>query len=1787
MKKLLLSLVLIALIIDTYSQENEFSLQNQADQKIRIIKSFIESSLLEPFIDADPISGLVISGDITLNSDSSLVRIILIDDHYNEYLVFESYTLITDSWSSSIDQIGEETTLLNYVVPTTIRIEIIDASIFLKEIITSKADTKKSVSEIGDLRQQQMQTRINKINENLKKRNIPWIAGETSISQMTYEEKKAYFGEDLPNLYGFEYYTGGIFVMPGVLDAEDETDYNSVSTDLGDSPYVKEFSWRDVHGQDWVTPVKNQSQCGSCWAFGATGATELMVNLYYNQKLDLDLSEQQLVSCSGTGSCSGGYTYRTVDYIRRVGIVEEDCFPYRATDMICNEMCKNPTERIRIGGYINHLERTDDNIRKVVLQGAATFSIIPWRHSITLCGFKTLNAGDKVYIKSSTGTRWVTIDNSSSLIGKTAWLIKNSWGTWWGDRGFAYVVTNLSDINPWHTCQLIGSVTSMNYNTSDIACLDNDGDGYYTWGIGPKPAHCPPCPDEPDGDDSNACFGPRDEYGNLQSFTTPEPSAEDATIFEGQMVPNLTAEGNNIKWYSDYKLNNLVYAGNSFATGHTSKGIYTYYVTQTLSDCESVPKAVHLIILEGVSPPETNDVEVCFGDQRLIKATGENIRWYSDTDLKVLVYEGNNYTPTVTEPAVYSFYITQTIEGIESPPSNVTYTIKQPPGPINAEDKVFCSDEGLFMYAYGENINWYTGEFSNELFDERNNRTYKIVSIGKQVWMAENLDIGVQINGTTESSDNGIIEKYYYNDDPAIGSTYGGLYQWQELMNYSTIDGSQGICPAGWHIPSNEDWKILEMELGMSQDDVDVLGIRGTDQGLQLREGGSSGFEALMAGKREPEGTFTALEYYATFWNSSGYNRTVSVHFDQVFASTSLYDTISNGFSVRCIMDDSSYVIHGNRLDVSSYNTGDYTFRVTSTYEGCESVPDTVSLSIHDTPPPPTVGDYEYCLDEEYPILTAVGENIKWYQKIVSTDFIDERDEQQYKMVQIGNQVWMAENLDFGIQINGKQESTDNEVVEKYYYNNDPTLGSKLGGLYQWEELMDYTNTENTQGICPAGWEVPSNKDWMQLEMYLGMNQAEATLYGSRGTDQGAQLKEGGSSGFSALMGGKRTPEGVFVAAEDYTTFWNSSAYNRTLSIYFDQIFASKSKYDPITNAFSVRCLMNDSSYTTTGNQMISKYIEPGIYKYAVTQTIDGCESESAIINLTLREKPVPPQGQSISLCDGEVVPELDVKGENIRWYADIGSDTLVHAGNLYIPNNLTLGLNTYYVTQSDSYCESEPSLISIELKHTPDRPKVTDISACFGDLIPNLVAEGDAIKWYNDENLLETLHTGSDFATDQTDTGIYNYYVTQTVDGCESLAETSTLTINPIPVAPIATDTAICEGDSVPLLVAFGENLQWYGDSNLSNLLQTGNTYATGQTVSGYYSYYVTSTVKECESPATITSLNVKDLPIAPAASGVSVCEGDPIPVIVARGDSIKWYSDAELKYLIQSDSTLQVELLSPGLFTYYATQTRDGCEGPPQDVDVLIKEVPSAPYAPDVQICEGDEIPVLFATGDSIKWYDNSTLDNMIYMGNKLRSLPTATGSHLFYVTQTQQACEGNPVEVELLIKELPIISLGNDTVIRDDQDLIMGPFPVEYTYLWSNTTKEPYLNIVGEELGAGEHWISVQVSSDGCVFKDTIVITIESTIGISQLSTSGCLKVYPNPTEDFITVEFTEEVSESAILEIFDARGALVQKYRVKELYMDRDRSIKIYLKTTGPYYLQIYNDDQIYNRKVIRY
>jgi uncharacterized protein (TIGR02145 family) len=208
------------------------------------------------------------------------------------------------------------------------------------------------------------------------------------------------------------------------------------------------------------------------------------------------------------------------------------------------------------------------------------------------------------------------------------------------------------------------------------------------------------------------------------------------------------------------------------------------------------------------------------------------------------------------------------------------------------------------------------------LIDPRDNKSYKTVTIGSQTWMAENLNFGTRINGDSSQTDNNIIEKYCHDDDEANCTIYGGLYQWDEVMQYVNTESVQGICPTGWHLPSDDEWKTLEMELGMTQEQADAFSFRGTDQGSQLAGNellwtngaldqngtfGSSGFAALPVGYRIQSGMFPFESYQTLFWSSSDDNIIEFAflrHLDRNELGVKRNFGIKfSGFSVRCVKD--------------------------------------------------------------------------------------------------------------------------------------------------------------------------------------------------------------------------------------------------------------------------------------------------------------------------------------------------------------------------------------------------------------------------------------------------------------------------------------------------------------------------------------------------------------------------------------------------------------------------------------------------------------------------------------------------------------------------------------------------------------------------------------------------------------------------------------------------------------------------------------------------------------------
>ena len=234
-----------------------------------------------------------------------------------------------------------------------------------------------------------------------------------------------------------------------------------------------------------------------------------------------------------------------------------------------------------------------------------------------------------------------------------------------------------------------------------------------------------------------------------------------------------------------------------------------------------------------------------------------------------------------------------------------------------------------------------SGNETGFFIDSRDNHEYQWVEIGNQTWMAENLAFLPSVNPSSSwSSSEPRFYVYDYQgstvNDATVTinySTYGVLYNWPAVMLGATSSntnpsGVQGVCPNGWHMPSDEEWKQLEKFLGMSQSEADDIGYRGIDQGSQLadsaslwRDGrlksdpkfGLSGFDALPGGYRNYDDRFQYQERVTAWWStteSSSYPSGAAFYrqlwddYTGVLRSSNTGNhSKENGISVRCVRD--------------------------------------------------------------------------------------------------------------------------------------------------------------------------------------------------------------------------------------------------------------------------------------------------------------------------------------------------------------------------------------------------------------------------------------------------------------------------------------------------------------------------------------------------------------------------------------------------------------------------------------------------------------------------------------------------------------------------------------------------------------------------------------------------------------------------------------------------------------------------------------------------------------------
>jgi len=450
----------------------------------------------------------------------------------------------------------------------------------------------------------------------------------------------------------------------------------------------------------------------------------------------------------------------------------------------------------------------------------------------------------------------------------------------------------------------------------------------------------------------------------------------------------------------------------------------------------------------------------------------------------------------------------------------------------------------------------------NATVTDYDNNVYNTVKIGDQCWIRENLrsthyadGTPIPLGSTTTTSETNPC-RYNPNNSAGNVTAYGYLYNWPAVMHDETPStanpsGVQGICPTGWHVPSEAEWGQLMTYLNSHEQYICGNNTSNIAKALASTEGwdnstnsyvpgnnpgvnNATGFSAMPAGYYS--GSFSGLGYYAYFWGTTEYNSS-QAKYVRIYNSSATpywnnnnYAGKSQAYSVRCVLGAGTpvtapIVTTDAPSDIRLW-TATAGGNVASTGGGNVTIKGVCWSTSHN----PTLDD-SYTVDgvgtgtftsaligltagttyyvRAYAVNfagTGYGEEVSFTtltvpagdaQPCSGAATVTDYDNNVYNTVKIGNQCWMRENLRSTHYTDGTPiplgSITSTTTGYRYNPNNNSSIVATHGYLYNWAAVMNGDNSSSSnpsgvQGICPTGWHVPSYAEWGQLTNYLSGN---------------------------------------------------------------------------------------------------------------------------------------------------------------------------------------------------------------------------------------------------------------------------------------------------------------------------------------------------------------------------------------------------------------------------------------------------------------------------------------------------------------------------------------------------------------------------------------------------------------------------------------------------------------------------------------------------------------------------
>jgi len=483
------------------------------------------------------------------------------------------------------------------------------------------------------------------------------------------------------------------------------------------------------------------------------------------------------------------------------------------------------------------------------------------------------------------------------------------------------------------------------------------------------------------------------------------------------------------------------------------------------------------------------------------------------------------------------------------------------------------------------------------------------------------------------------------------------------------------------------------------------------------------------------------------------------------------------------------------------------------------------------------------------------------------------------------------------------------------------------------------------------------------------------------------------------------------------------------------------------------------------------------------------------------------------------------------------------------LAQNHVITTGTYYVGQFEGNCMSTKIPVVVTVNPIPSALSSQTISVCGNQTLASInlnQANNATLKWYSSVTSTSALPLTTQIAS-----GLY--YVSQTINNCESAR--ATITFNNINLnAPTIASQTFCSATPVSNIIVnstSGATVKWYNSATSTNQLTTIST-------SGIY--FVEQTLNNCTSIRTQVQININGNIVAPTANAnQSFCGSTTVSDLIATatsGNTIGWFSSA-------TATTPLTNTINITSGTYYVGQSNGTCWSAKIPVVVTVNPIPSALSSQTISVCGNQTLASINlnqANNATLKWYSSVTSSSAL-------PLTTQIASGLYYVSQTINNCESARATITFNSVTVPATPTGSATQTFQDGATIANLVLDQNSVIWYATHNDALLEVnplaTSTLLIDGNSYFGV-ISINNCTslpFEVTVNVTLSNNDFIK-----GDLTYYPNPIEDILNINYSDNITQ---INIFDILG------KQKKSFDTNSKEININLSdlSTGIYLVEL--------------